>query len=149
MVNLRKAVMKKNPWYIAGLHFECIQCGNCCSGPAEGYIWACDKEIEMMAEDIGLTAGEFRTLYTKIEDGDVSLIEDKKTKDCIFLSNKCCGIYKVRPNQCRTWPFWDVNLGCPEDWGWASARCPGINRGRLYNFDEIEKIRMDRKWWDD
>jgi uncharacterized protein len=141
--------MKNQPWYIAGLHFECLQCGNCCSGPEEGYIWLCDKEIKMAAEQMNLTEQAFRERYTKDEDGEITLIENKSTKDCIFLSNKCCGIYQVRPNQCRTWPFWDINLACPDDWLWASSRCPGVNRGRLYTYQEIEKIRMSRKWWDD
>jgi Fe-S-cluster containining protein len=136
--------MKRQPWYIAGLHFECIQCGNCCSGPEEGYIWISDKEIDM-----GMPEQKFRDAYTKCEHGEITLVENKKTKDCIFLANKCCGMYPVRPNQCRTWPFWDINLAGPDDWGWASSRCPGVNRGRFYSFEEIEKIRTSRKWWDD
>ncbi|MFI4911332.1 MAG: YkgJ family cysteine cluster protein [Sedimentisphaeraceae bacterium JB056] len=139
----------KQPWYIAGLHFECVQCGNCCSGPEEGYIWISEREIEMAADELGMSKEQFAQQYTKVECGDVTLVEEKTTKDCIFLSNKCCGIYKVRPNQCRTWPFWDMNLESPEDWGWASSRCPGINRGRLYTYQEIEEIRTCRKWWND
>ncbi len=37
---------------------------------------------------------------------------------CIFLdrsSNKC-GIYDVRPVQCRTYPFWPSLLESPDDW---------------------------------
>ena len=42
---------KKNkiPWYVAGLAFECQQCGGCCSGPAEGFVWATDAEIAAVA----------------------------------------------------------------------------------------------------
>lgn len=103
----------------------------------------------MAAADLRISEAEFKDMYTRIECGDVTLIEEEKTKDCIFLSNKCCGIYNFRPNQCRTWPFWDINLNSVEDWGWASTRCPGVNRGRLYTYSEIENIRTSRKWWDD
>jgi len=137
------------PWYIAGLHFSCIQCGNCCAGPEEGYVWISDKEIGFAAEELKMSEADFRNKYTRTACGEVSLKEDRKTKDCIFLSNKSCDIYHVRPNQCRTWPFWDVNLQSPDDWGWASTRCPGVNRGKLYSFREIEEIRTSRKWWND
>ncbi len=137
------------PWYIAGLHFGCIQCGNCCAGPEDGYVWINDKEIGFAAEKLKMNEADFRNKYTYAACGEVSLKEDRKTKDCIFLSNKCCDIYQVRPNQCRTWPFWDVNLESPDDWGWASTRCPGVNRGKLYSFREIEEIRTSRKWWND
>ncbi|MCH7590938.1 YkgJ family cysteine cluster protein [PVC group bacterium] len=34
----------------------------------------------------------------------MSLIE-KKDKSCIFLKDNRCQIYKVRPGQCRNYPF--------------------------------------------
>lgn len=141
--------MRNLIWYAAGLHFECIGCGNCCSGPEEGYIWTCDKEAAMIADELKMSEPDFRKRYTKKEYGDTTLIENEKTKDCIFLQGKRCQIYSVRPNQCRTWPFWDINLESPDDWGWASTRCPGINRGRRYSCEEIEMLRMSRKWWND
>ncbi len=58
-------------------------------------------------------------------------------------------IYSVRPNQCRTWPFWPSNLKNPGDWNKAAQKCPGINRGKLYSFEEIERIKKAKKWWQD
>lgn len=59
-------------------------------------------------------------------------------------NNRCgvkgCTIYDVRPMQCRNWPFWPNNLNNPDDWNAAAMKCPGINKGRLYTFDEIQKI---------
>ena len=45
-----KSATKKSPWYIGGLHFECGQCGKCCSGPDEGYIWVTKEEIRFIAD---------------------------------------------------------------------------------------------------
>ena len=82
-----------------------------------------------------------------------SIIEHAVTKDCIFLKKidgqKKCGIYSVRPQQCRTWPFWTSNLSSPNTWNQAGQSCGGINRGRLYSFEEIEKIRKAKKWYED
>jgi Fe-S-cluster containining protein len=141
---------KKSPWYIDGLHFECAQCGGCCSGPGEGYIWVTRPEIQFIADYLKISARELRSKYLKRIGMRLSIIEDKNTKDCIFLeeidSGKRCRIYPVRPNQCRTWPFWSGNLISQNSWNEAARRCDGINRGRRYTFDEIEKIRKS-KWY--
>ena len=72
-----------------------------------------------------------------------SLVERPDNRDCIYLEpdgdgHIGCRIYAVRPVQCRTWPFWTINLMTPESWADAGLRCPGINRGKPVNFDEIE-----------
>ena len=64
--------------------------------------------------------------------------------DCVLLSRNLkkvstgCLAHRSRPLQCRTWPFWPENLFSPESWAEAAERCPGINQGRLFTFDEIE-----------
>lgn len=82
-----------------------------------------------------------------------SINEQPVNKDCAFLTDtgtgKGCAVYPVRPNQCRTWPFWDYNLDDPDDWNEAATGCPGINRGKLYTFQEIEILRKQKKWWSD
>jgi len=55
-------------------------------------------------------------------------------------------IYPVRPTQCRTWPFWAGNLRSPADWNEAARRCPGINHGRVYDIEQIERLRKTRDW---
>jgi Fe-S-cluster containining protein len=143
----------KNKWYIGGLHFECTQCGNCCAGPGEGYIWLTRKEIGFLAEYFKISEAEVEKKYLRLVGKRWSIRENSRTKDCLFLvpfeGARGCAIYPVRPNQCRTWPFWSSNLECPDDWNWAADTCPGINRGKLYTFEEIEAIRLQRKWWDD
>lgn len=139
-------------WYVAGLHFECRECGGCCSGPGEGYIWVAKREIELIAGHLHLTPNELRRKYLRRVGLRTSIIEESVSKDCTFLRNsagmKQCLIYPVRPGQCRTWPFWPENLLDPYTWNRAALRCPGINRGRLYSYEEIEKIRKNRRWWE-
>jgi len=144
--------MISTKWYSAGLCFGCQVCGQCCSGPGEGYIWVTRPEIELIAEHLHLTPGELRRKYLRRLGLRTSIVEEPTTRDCIFLQKvggiKQCVIYSVRPSQCRTWPFWSENLLSPDAWNRAAVKCPGINRGRLYTYDEIERIRGNKRWWE-
>lgn len=143
----------RTPWYIDGLHFECKECGACCSGPGEGYIWVTKQEIEFIAEYLKITVEQLRQKYTRRVGLRTTIIEEPETRDCIFLidraGRKGCEIYPVRPSQCKNWPFWPENLKNPGTWNQAARKCPGINRGRFYSFEEIERIKKCRKWWQD
>jgi uncharacterized protein len=140
--------MKNNKWYIAGLHFQCTGCGRCCQGPDEGYIWATKKELQMIADHLDITLDKLKDNYTQLIGFRRTLIEEQKYNDCIFLRDrKKCAIYPCRPNQCRTWPFWNSNLQSPYSWNQSAQKCPGINKGKLYTFEEIEKIRNQKQWW--
>ena len=139
-------------WYACGLHFECIGCGDCCAGPEEGYIWITKPEVEFLANHLAATVDDVKKKYLKRIGLKHSIKEDSRTKDCIFLTDKkndCrgCEIYPVRPNQCRTWPFWSFNLHTPDQWNIAASRCPGINRGKFYSCEEIEQIKNQKTWW--
>jgi len=154
---------RKRPWYVGGLHFECMQCGRCCAGPSEGYIWVTRAEIKLIADFLKMTEAQLRQKYLKRVGLRTTIIEHHFTKNCIFLKHgsilcplgatkdelhgkqKNCLIYPVRPNQCRTWPFWPSNLKSPDIWNETAKKCPGINRGRFYSFEEIKKIKK-QKW---
>jgi Fe-S-cluster containining protein len=141
----------KNLWYSAGLHFECIGCGRCCSGPAEGYIWVTKEEIRLIAEYLKMTTGELKKKYLHRVGFRRTIIEDAITRDCIFLSRgengKQCSIYPVRPSQCRQWPFWVSNLTSTDRWNTAGQKCPGINRGAFYSCEQIQAKRDNTRWW--
>jgi Fe-S-cluster containining protein len=135
------------PWYAAGLAFECSGCGGCCAGPEEGYVWATETEIAAIADFLGITEKQMYRDHARKVGRRFSLREVKKTKDCIFLKpdghgGRGCSIYPVRPTQCRTWPFWPMNLRTPEDWSLAGLRCPGINRGPRFDIEAIEVRRQ-------
>jgi Fe-S-cluster containining protein len=54
-----------------------------------------------------------------------------------------CKVYRSRPSQCRTWPFWPDNLESRRAWVMAKkhAPCPGMDQGKLV---PIEQIRIQR-----
>jgi hypothetical protein len=140
--------MAGDKWYRAGLSFECTQCGNCCSGDP-GYVWATKSEIARISAFLGRTDGSLDKAHLRRVGLYYSLTE-KPNGDCVFLKREngktMCGIYPVRPLQCRTWPFWAENLNSPDSWNQAHQKCPGMNRGRSYTFVEIEGIRTKRSW---
>jgi len=126
-------------WYKDGLQFECLRCGNCCSG-FSGTVRVSDEEIAALARRLALSEAEFRKDYTRtIGGGAISLIE-KPNNDCIFFDQEQgCTVYADRPRQCRTWPFWRSNVYSPDSWKRGAKRCPGIGRGRLYTAELIKE----------
>jgi len=140
------SLFHKPPWYAAGLAFECARCGRCCSGPEEGYVWVTEGQVRAIAEHIGICLDEMYVRYVRNVNGRYSLTERSPGRNCVFLEppdrgTRGCRIYAVRPPQCRSWPFWNANLRDPASWALAALRCPGINRGRRFNCDEIEARR--------
>jgi Fe-S-cluster containining protein len=139
--------MPEQPWYQAGLRFECTQCGDCCTG-APGFVWVNQEEIAAMAQEVGLEIEAFEKQYVRRVGVRKSLIE-VRTKggkyDCIFLDGGKCTVYNARPRQCRTWPFWDSNLKTPEDWKHTCEVCPGSGQGQLHSLEAIEEQRKKMK----
>ena len=150
---MKLPVLEKAPWFADGLSFTCTCCGNCCTGPT-GYVWISDDEVRLLAEHLGLSEAETRVQYTRKLGGKISLKEKRSPQglyDCIFLTElpdgkRVCGIYSVRPLQCRTWPFWEGNLRSQEDWDAAATRCPGMKGGKKYSLEQIEALRDAKEW---
>ena len=119
-------VVNEEPWYKEGLNFKCTECGGCCTG-SPGYIWVNDKEIEEIASFLKLSIEDFYKKYLRKVGHRYSILERPQTYDCVFLKDKKCTIYSVRPKQCRTFPWWTQNLKSKEDWLQAASYCEGIN----------------------
>ncbi len=109
-----------------GLRFGCTQCGKCCTGEP-GYVWLDEADIENLSTELKLSRQEFLKRYTRFVDDHYALLEMPRTFDCIFLEGKQCRVYKARPKQCGTFPFWPENLATKEAWEGTAKRCEGIN----------------------
>ena len=132
------------PWFRGGLSFECTQCGDCCSGPSQGFVWVDDSEIAAIAAVMGMSdrIDEFERKFVRDVRGRKSLVE-YSDGDCIFLDPalRRCTVYAARPLQCRSWPFWEKNLAAPRSWAAAAAVCPGCNRGQRYDLVQITTLK--------
>ena len=135
-----RSVMPDEPWFTDGLNFTCTQCGHCCTG-APGFVWVTDDEIAAIAKSRGEPVREFIPLYTRTVRGNVTL-KERANGDCTFWdAARGCTIYKVRPTQCRTWPFWNSNLESADDWAHTCEVCPGSGQGKLYSIEQIDSQR--------
>jgi len=142
MLSRRRNNTEKSPvWYARGLHFSCRQCGSCCTGPP-GFVWVTEREREAIAEYLGISLHLLERQYCRRVMRHVSLREHENG-DCFFLINRNCRIYRVRPRQCRTFPFWRDVLASPNAWEAAKRRCPGVGEGRLFTFADIQRLLQD------
>lgn len=129
-------------WYEDGLRFACTRCGNCCRG--RGTVRVSDAEIAALARRLGLAEQEFRALCTRVLRGGEISLRERANHDCVFWEReRGCTVYKDRPRQCRTWPFWSAVVHSPERWAEEARDCPGMNRGPRHGAREILALAAD------
>ncbi|MDT8334877.1 MAG: YkgJ family cysteine cluster protein [Desulfurivibrionaceae bacterium] len=109
-------------------HNACKTCGgHCCRGRA-GYVWTSAEELEKMAAAMKMAVPLFFKQYARRVQGRLSLRERVINGEhlcCFFdLSARRCAIYEVRPEQCRTFPFWDIFREEPRE---LFDECPGVS----------------------
>jgi Fe-S-cluster containining protein len=131
-----------NKWYKNGIRFECQGSGKCCSSRGEyGYVYLTNDDRQNMANELNLSLNDFTKKHCGIDDDeDFYHLNMGKSPNCIFLKDNKCSVYKARPTQCRTWPFWPETMDA-KVWKKEVAKfCPGVDKGRLYSQREIEEI---------
>lgn len=128
------------PWFAEGVKFTCQPgCVRCCGG-APGDVFVTQDEIEAIAEYLKIPLQEFDDSYVRhYSSGKMSLIE-RPNGDCVLLDEKGCGVYPVRPKQCRDYPFWTDVMRSPFSWLKEAQRCPGINVGESHEVPKIIEL---------
>lgn len=112
------------------LHFECTQCGRCCTGGGAYHVFVKDAEADRIRAWLDVTPAWFRRRYLRrLDSGELTLALHADGR-CTFLSAEGrCRVYAARPTQCRTYPFWPELLRSKTAWQAEAARCEGIERG--------------------
>jgi Fe-S-cluster containining protein len=103
--------------------------------------------------DVAVLASGLKISYTELIDrycrwvaaGAVERLslKEKAGFDCIFWDTQCV-VYRYRPLQCRTFPFWLAVVSSGEAWDGAGQNCPGINNGELHSRQKIEACMAAR-----
>ena len=133
--------------YEKGISFKCQGSANCCvSRGKHGYVFLSKKDLKRLTNYFNHTLEEFKKKFCQTTDGYLHIKEVRNNGDCYFLENKRCSIYKARPTQCRTWPFWPENMKTKIWNNEVLNFCPGIGKGKTINKNKIELLIIeDRK----
>jgi uncharacterized protein len=107
---------------------KCATCGGKCCRGESGYIWVKDDDIASISKFLGIGEEDFAIIYIRKVGHRYSLNEKKLGDDdyaCIFFDEEKeqCGVYDVRPIQCRTFPFWEQFKKNEKE---VRDECPGI-----------------------
>ena len=125
--------------YPGGLKFQCqYGCTKCCAIP--GVVYVGSWEAPAMAAFFGMDTERFMEEHLRHHWGDVYEIDMPDDEACKFLTENGCAIYEVRPLQCSTFPFWPDHLRSARAWDALRGLCPGIGRGRVWSWDEVEQV---------
>jgi len=105
----------------------CQTCkGRCCNGES-GNIWVSREEIQGISDFLNLTCEDFIKNYLRKISYRYSITELKSGDNyaCVFFDSiiNRCSIYTVRPEQCRTFPFWPYFKTHPRE---VFEECPGV-----------------------
>ena len=104
------------------------------------------KDLLKLSKHFNLKELDFLKKYCTKKEGYIHLKELKKNKgNCIFLEKKRCSVYKSRPIQCRTWPFWNENMNAKTWNNDISLNCPGIGKGKIVTQKTILKMLQKDK----
>lgn len=134
----------EEPFYKSGLQFECQRCSFCC-GHSPGFVYLSRRDLDKLCAYKKMSIKKFVGEYCRWADyyygTQVLALKEKKNYDCILWSSGC-SCYEARPVQCSTWPFWSWMVETSESWQECARECPGMNKGRLWTYEEIERNRQ-------
>ncbi|MCK5096494.1 MAG: YkgJ family cysteine cluster protein [Desulfobacteraceae bacterium] len=105
----------------------CETCdGKCCRGQS-GYIWVTAEEIKIITKAKRMKVNLFARQYLRQVGRRFSFKEYIVNGEhfCCFFSQMDykCTIYESRPEQCRTFPFWNRFKADPKR---LLNECPGV-----------------------
>ena len=120
-------IMKKEGFEYSFNPDACATCqGKCCTGES-GYIYVNKVEVEKIALFLEIPTRDFVAQYLFKKGYKYSIKERKveESYECIFYDSSAngCSIYEARPNQCKTFPFWDYYKTRIDE---LKIECPGI-----------------------
>lgn len=134
---------KTEKFYENGLRFECKRCSFCC-GHSPGFVYLSKRDLDSLCKALKLKYFEFIKKYCRKADyyygRQVLALLEKSNYDCILWENGC-SVYEARPVQCSTYPFWSWMIKDEDSWNECSKDCMGMNDGRLWSKEEIEKAK--------
>jgi Fe-S-cluster containining protein len=137
--------MEDETFYRNGLKFACRRCSECCRYES-GFVFLSEDDISALASTLNMRVEEFTAVYCRWVPSEYGYGEKLSLKeiprgrdnfDCVFWKDGC-SVYESRPLQCKAFPFWDSVVADEESWNRMAVQCPGIGKGELHPFSEIQ-----------
>jgi Fe-S-cluster containining protein len=128
----------------AALRFECQPgCTRCCD--TRGFVYLTEEDSVRIAAYVGLTPAEFEARYV-YRTRHLLRLRKPRNKQCPFLSATGCDVHKVKPVQCRVYPFWPEYVENPDVWEYEGReKCPGIGKGPLVQIGTALEISQEMR----
>lgn len=125
--------------------------GKCCTGDENSFVFLTQADRKRISFFTRLNVSEFATLRSF----DQTRFTNKPSRQwaltmqkghCQFFKNGKCGIYEMRPTQCRTFPYWPENMQS-ENWEKLKEYCPGVGKGGGISRAHLlkEQLEADRE----
>lgn len=120
------------------MRFQCQPgCTACCE--QHGFVYLTEEDILHIAPAVGLTPPDFEARYV-YRTRRLRRLRVPGRKRCPFLVEGGCGIHKVKPLQCRAFPYWPGLIDDKRRWQLTAKFCPGIERGELINITLAREV---------
>lgn len=127
-----------------GLRFECqAGCIRCCD--TRGFVYITELDLLRIAAHLELEPSEFERRYVYRTAHSLRLRKPRHSQ-CHFLTPQGCGVHRVKPVQCRTYPFWPEYVEHRDIWEYEGKRkCPGIGKGPLIQIGNAMEIAQEMR----
>jgi Fe-S-cluster containining protein len=127
----------KRSFFKRGIRFKCLGCGACCNNRGDyAFVFVTIDERRRMARYLQMPTSVFTRRYCK-KAAVYSYLRDAGSH-CVFRIGGRCRVYRARPEQCRTWPFWPENMNTETWYNEVMAACPGAGKGKRHSCRIIE-----------
>ena len=126
--------------YPKNMRFECERCALCCGDTKDRtrLILLLRIEAERISRKTLKNVDDFAE---KIEGFESYVYRMRKTKNgkCIFLKDKLCSIYQMRPLICMFYPF-ELKVGSNKYIFAYTDECPAIGKGLKVTRSYFERL---------
>lgn len=128
--------------YPRNVRFRCQKCAICC-GDTETHvrhILLLKSEAERITEATSRPIREFSLAIKGHAPYVLEMIKTSEERKCVFLENKCCTIYPLRPLICMFYPFeLKITRNGNHEFTYTTE-CPGINKGKRLTKDYFQNL---------
>ena len=96
-----------------------------------GFVHLTLEEGRKMARFFKMPFNDFKKKYIKYVLWGGHVLNMSVKGGCIFLKGGKCEIYPVRPEQCRTFPYWEDIIADEREWKYVQSYCKGAQNIKI------------------